>query len=218
MLYITVLYVGMPWSFPLDRGNLRKPMRYIPTDQEVLAALWVLVRELKLGAGRMAQLKSPAVKEARRLLSLHSVGGTWKETRATWQRLGAAGLDAQKFLMVDEAAFQQMRAYLAATPKEQHKKQQADLAAEIEQWPMADTRLKPKVTEGLRCISEQSEPADGQEPSANPVIIKITDRVMNPEFEAEAKARRDACCINHSKPQPARSSGVGKPGLADDRP
>jgi len=195
-------------------------MAYRPTNKEVERALVVLGRALRIGAGRMPQLKYPAVREAFRILSLRSFGGIWQETPATWARLEAAGVDPQTFLIVDEGAFEEMRHYLAAIkePKQKRHREQVDLAAETTHWPMADTRIKPKVTEGYRRVDEPTDTTDGQEQSADSGIMKITDLVMNPEFEAEAKARRDACCIAHGKPQPTSNSGVRKPGPTEPWP
>lgn len=65
--------------------------------------------------------------------------------------------------------------------------------------------LDQKSAELEKPKSDGGEPNKLQQPdsqSDEPPIIRISDGIPSPEFQAEARARREASCINHCKPAP----------------
>jgi hypothetical protein len=81
---------------------------YVPTDEEVRAALSVVGSALRIGGGQMPALKYPAVREAFRILNLHSEDGVWYETHQTWTGLDSV-IDLDNWFIRDEAAFSKLR-------------------------------------------------------------------------------------------------------------
>jgi hypothetical protein len=83
---------------------------YVATDQEVLDALSLVIPALRAGNGHMPGLKYPAIREAFRVLNLHSEDGVWYETCKTWTPLLSSAIDLENPTVIrDHAAFKKLR-------------------------------------------------------------------------------------------------------------